>query len=395
MTQISRWPLLAAVLLALVAGAAWAEEPTTTPAPKCGDQCPDGCSKAKGCSSCGRYAATYCAEDPSCGEKCAKDAPCCATSSGCCTKSKGCATGCPAGEPVCGDKGSKCEGQCTGFVDSGTVKAGVCPKCGTCPAGCPCCAKGGCGGDKDGGEKKAAVKGKKAIAVFVLPPLSPPMPPIHYPFGPVFVGGPVPLPPPVPAYMPPPPYAVPPPPPPEDVPVAGPEPLPPPTLCRPALPVTACGLPRPARAEPCCCSLRVATEDGGDCLEIGGAGEAHMTCDHLTLKVAGQRALKATALGKQVCITSPSLRAKADSISLSNGEDRLILEGHVRLEYHLDADEHGEVAAGRVVIDLADGQLEVKPTAPAPGPAHTLAPSALKQLLNCWSSYCQPVGWCD
>ena len=109
--------------------------------------------------------------------------------------------------------------------------------------------------------------------------------------------------------------------------------------------------------------------NGGDCLEVCGGGEARLTCDHLTLKVAGQRALKATAAGKQVSISSPSLKAKADSISLANGEDRLILEGHVRLEYRLDSDEHGEVTAGRVVINLAEGQLEIKPSA-GPTPPH-------------------------
>jgi hypothetical protein len=136
--------------------------------------------------------------------------------------------------------------------------------------------------------------------------------------------------------------------------------------------------------------VRVVTEDGGDCLEVCGGGEAHLTCDHLTLKVAGPRSFKVTAAGKQVSIAGPSLKAKADSISLSNGEDRLILEGHVRLEYHRDSEEHAEVAAGRVVINLAEGQLEVKPAAPSP--AHTLAPAALEKVLNCWASYFKPVG---
>jgi hypothetical protein len=141
--------------------------------------------------------------------------------------------------------------------------------------------------------------------------------------------------------------------------------------------------------------MRVVSEDDGDCLEIHGAGEAHMTCDHLTLKVAGQRSLKAVAAGKQVAISSPSLKAKADSISLSGGEDRLILEGHVRLEYRLDSDEHGEVTAGRVVINLAEGQLEIKPAAgPTPPHAAVPVPGALGNLLNCWSTYIQPVGWC-
>jgi hypothetical protein len=144
---------------------------------------------------------------------------------------------------------------------------------------------------------------------------------------------------------------------------------------------------QPGRSESCCCVLHVVTEDGSDCLEVRGP-DMQLTCDHITLKVSGQKPVKVSVAGKQVSLSSPSLKAKADAISMSNGEDRLILEGHVRLEYHLDTDDHAEVAAGRVVIDLAGGQLEIKPGV-GPNPNHALAPTpaALEQALNFWVGY--------
>jgi hypothetical protein len=148
--------------------------------------------------------------------------------------------------------------------------------------------------------------------------------------------------------------------------------------------------------------LHVVTEDGSDCLEVRGP-EMQLTCEHITLKVAGQKPLRATTAGKQVCISSPCVKAKADSVSLATGVDHLVLEGHVRLEYHLDSGDHAEVTAGRVDIHLADGQMEfkavgagqmeVKPAAPTPGPNHTMAPTSLDKLLHGWVSYSQLIGW--
>jgi hypothetical protein len=132
--------------------------------------------------------------------------------------------------------------------------------------------------------------------------------------------------------------------------------------------------------------VKVSAEEGKTRLEVAGCGETSMTCESLVLKVSGSSPLKVTVADKQVQISNSYLKATADSLARMAGDDCLVLEGNVRLDYHKDG-KHTETAADRVVIGLTDGSLKIEPVA-APGARatwHLLAPdSPMEQVFGFW-----------
>lgn len=135
--------------------------------------------------------------------------------------------------------------------------------------------------------------------------------------------------------------------------------------------------------------MKVSAEDGKTRLEVAGCGQTSMTCESLVLKVSGSSPLKVAVADKQVQISNTYLKATADSVARMSGDDCLVLEGNVHLDYHKDG-KRTEAAADRVVIGLADGSLKIEPVA-APEAKVTwrlLAPSApVEQVFGFWMGF--------
>jgi hypothetical protein len=427
MTQLG-WKTLAAALLVLAAGLARAEEPSRAPTsakpcPGCPTDCtgcPSAteqifhvrftdsgcCSQASGRTSANATSGCCCATEEPASCCCSKSKSTCCADCGkgcaCCAKAKaqtaaGCA--CCGSSSCCCAKAEKscCCGEAKGC--SCCVKAKAAADCSCCGKGKCCCAAS----EQD--TPNTPAKGKKNVTVIVLP-LPPPLPggfpmpapPVCFteplPAAPFYRGGPVP----------PPAIAVAPPAPAPAYVCPGPGPLPPPEACYqggpfqptgfiappapPAPPV--CCVPQPSRTEGHGCSLHVVTEDGVDSLEIHSGNDARMVCDHLTLKVAGHKSVKAAVADKQVVISSPVLKAKADRISVGAAEDRIILDGHVQMEYRLSgAEERCVVNASHVVLNLAHDQFEIMAAGALRTQTKAALPAAAQDVFDFWTGFCR------
>ncbi|HEV3259482.1 MAG TPA: hypothetical protein VG013_21635 [Gemmataceae bacterium] len=349
---------------------------TTGQAASCCEECAGGC---KCCSKCKATAAS-CAKDaagtcrPNCtgaASKCPKcdDAPCCqgtARAAACCDE---CANGCKCC-PKCREAAA-----CSAKGAAGT--------CCVQPAGCGACAGTGAAT----GCCTKPCRGKKPGTVIFLP--LPPLPGSPIPVPPILpVGFAEPAPPMPPAYSCPPPVLTWQPARTENVYVA--EPPCPPCYAHPVPmmppPAVACSVAQPCRHASCACCMKLSAEDGKAHLEVAGCGETAMTCESLVLKVSGSSPLKVAVADKQVQISNSYLKATADSVARMSGDDCLVLEGNVHLDYHKD-DKHTEAAADRVVIGLADGSFKIEPVATPDAKAtwHMLAPdSSIQQVFGFW-----------
>jgi hypothetical protein len=155
------------------------------------------------------------------------------------------------------------------------------------------------------------------------------------------------------------------------------------TPAAPPVPAMPCAMSQSARTEPHGCSVRVVSEDGTDHLRVEG-NDIRMTCDQLALQVQGHKSVKLAIAGKQVAISSTGMQARADRIAMHGADDRLVLEGHARLQYcHGDAG-HGEVTAERIVLNLSTGQLEISSAGSMNQHTQAPAPPSLQETFSVW-----------
>jgi hypothetical protein len=399
MTQLG-WKTLAAALLLFAAGLARAEEPSA-PCPACPQACP-ACPKSAGVFFKVGFVDSGTCSGPSNSGCCAREekGSCCCgkANSSCCAD---CADGCAccakakAGCACCGSSScccAKAEKTCC------CAEAKGCPCCARAKAatGCFCCGQGKCccGANEAKETPDTPAKRKKNVTFLVLPMLPPPgafpmpAPPVCFgepvpPPAPIYRGEPVPpavaVAPAAPAYVCPPPG---------DAPSPGGPFQPAARIVAPAPPAPpACCAGQPCRGEGHGCTLRVITEDGVDSLEIH-SGDVRMVCDHLVLKIAGQKPLKATVAGKQVAISGPGLTARADTISVGRREDCISLGGNVRLEHRPAGQKPCEViSAGQVVLNLADGQLMILSAGSLTTTTKPALAEEAEQLFNFWTGF--------
>jgi hypothetical protein len=105
-------------------------------------------------------------------------------------------------------------------------------------------------------------------------------------------------------------------------------------------------------------ALKAVKEDGSSVLEVLNGGDARVTCENLVITKEGN-SFRVTAHGEQVAITGPFLEARADRLIRVEHNGRVVLEGHVKLNYKKDG-QSANVEAERVVVGLGDGSLEIK-----------------------------------
>jgi hypothetical protein len=163
---------------------------------------------------------------------------------------------------------------------------------------------------------------------------------------------------------------------------------PPPSLPGPGCAILQCTVTEPVK--PACppATIRVVTEDGQARLEVQGCCGSCMSCENMVLKMPECGPIKVGVTSKvllkvceahglgceacaserewkssQVLVCGPLLKAAADSVT-TDQKGHVILEGHVRVKYHKDG-QAAKVVADRVVVSLADGQLDIKSSADA------------------------------
>ncbi len=337
MTPNLWWKAASVLLLVLAAGIVRADD---------GCCCKDGKCKA---ATSAKTAASCCDK---CGTACAcstKDGASCCESCGCAKKDGKCGDGCACGKKA----GCSC-----------VTKAKVSCACGDGNAACcpGCCKQAGAHGQQVIFLPAPPVPGPGLAEVvadvlmqYLSGPWTPPAP--AYGPGPIYAAPPAVmqaplLPPAVSVYDAPRSCPVPPPPATAAVPpTLGPTPL--------AVPAQACSsVAEPAGPGLAKSVFRVCEGEKAARLEIQSAG-SQMLCENVVLKIAGS-SFKVCAAGKQVRLEGPFVKATADTLTPTGQEDRVLLEGHVHVQYSKDGQE-AEITAARVIVGLADGSVEIKP----------------------------------
>ncbi len=128
----------------------------------------------------------------------------------------------------------------------------------------------------------------------------------------------------------------------------------------------------PPAPQPPAWRMHVAKEGKNVYVEFCSGREARVTCQEMNVKIGSCHQLGVSVMfglsnsglpENQLAISGSGLIAAADSITKPDGADRIVLEGHVRLNYHKDGTS-AKITAEHVVIDLKDGYLSVKLAAP-------------------------------
>jgi len=102
-----------------------------------------------------------------------------------------------------------------------------------------------------------------------------------------------------------------------------------------------------------------------------------MFCDSLEMNMPGNTRVKFATAEKHVNVTGPNLHAVADAVA-SGPAGCLVFEGHVRLQYERQG-QSATVTAEHVMVNMADGRVEIDPRASANPTARYIS---LSQLLN-------------
>lgn len=118
----------------------------------------------------------------------------------------------------------------------------------------------------------------------------------------------------------------------------------------------------PVRAKCCgvCCECEVVQakhEIAPGQIVVHCDDQSKLSCEKMTLSLAGGCTLAIATTGKQVTIAGPMMKATCDSVTRS-GPDELVLEGHVHLEYNKDGLKT-LIEGDHIAVAVADGHLEV------------------------------------
>ncbi len=91
-------------------------------------------------------------------------------------------------------------------------------------------------------------------------------------------------------------------------------------------------------------------------------------------RTPGDRTIRITPGDQGMRVTGPNFEATCDGLTMHDAHNRILLEGHVRID--IRRDHHpARIEASRVLVDLANGTFEVNPPAQVPMPRR-MVPSA-------------------
>ncbi len=110
--------------------------------------------------------------------------------------------------------------------------------------------------------------------------------------------------------------------------------------------------------------FRAVKEDGHARLEVLHGPFGRMTCPSMTWGTPGCKALKFTVAGERVHVSGDQVEAYANRV-IADAEDRLVMEGQVRLTYAPPSKNGASgtphrIKADKVTIHLQDGRLDVE-----------------------------------
>ncbi|HLN29071.1 MAG TPA: hypothetical protein VK395_15085 [Gemmataceae bacterium] len=126
-----------------------------------------------------------------------------------------------------------------------------------------------------------------------------------------------------------------------------------------------------------CWKLVAIGEEGKTKLSMSCNCSMSMVCDSLEMKMPGNARIKFAAAEKHVSVIGPNLTAMADAVS-SGKAGCLVFEGHVHLQFERQG-QSATVTAEHVMVNMADGRVEIDPRACAnPAPRYI----SLSQLLD-------------
>jgi hypothetical protein len=104
---------------------------------------------------------------------------------------------------------------------------------------------------------------------------------------------------------------------------------------------------------------------------------------------APEKGVSITARGKRVCIKTSCLEAKCEKVTRLGMGERLMLEGHVQVKFHIN-NRFGQIVADCVTVNLADSSCEVHGSCPAPCPETCpveKVPSAMCPFQGFWPRF--------
>jgi hypothetical protein len=130
------------------------------------------------------------------------------------------------------------------------------------------------------------------------------------------------------------------------------------------------------------CQVRVVQADGKAGLVIQAGADVTLTCECTTLTMDCRRGqetvrvpVKLSIAENRVCIDCEHLHATASRFTQCGPRSCVTLEGDVKLKYE-DGKRTAQIAADEVVVDLANGRLEITP-----------AKSDKEQVFSFWLSF--------
>lgn len=106
-------------------------------------------------------------------------------------------------------------------------------------------------------------------------------------------------------------------------------------------------------------AMRFVAHEGQVKMAVTAHGDTAVVSEQMRMKVADGCTVDVSVADGQVLVHCDCVTAKADSVVKTGHGERIILEGHVKFEYH-KGEQTVEASADRVVYDPSTGQFEIK-----------------------------------
>lgn len=111
---------------------------------------------------------------------------------------------------------------------------------------------------------------------------------------------------------------------------------------------------------PAACTVAAVEDDGRWKLAVSCGSGSRALCPELVLDRTGMGRVTITGAAKQIQLEGTGLVARTDRMTLMRSGERVVLEGHAHVKYHRGG-ERAEIRAESVVINLADGSVQLTP----------------------------------
>jgi hypothetical protein len=108
------------------------------------------------------------------------------------------------------------------------------------------------------------------------------------------------------------------------------------------------------------CVFHAASQNGQPVLTMESAGDFKASCKQVILNLPNGGTMQFTTNQKQILVNGPDFEAAANNVTLSDGRDRLMLDGDVTVRCRKNG-QTASISGGRVTLGIG-GQMEIQTT---------------------------------